>query len=102
MFLVCGMVLEADYTMMGERLANNLLLLSRVWSRHIITYTFLNAHTEESLTPKFDKRSFAMVTRSARACVRVGVQEHGDCVTPELRARLNNQRSLVNFGVNLS
>ena len=46
------MVLEADYTMMGERLANNLLLLSRVWSRHIITYTFLNAHTEESLTPK--------------------------------------------------
>ena len=42
----------ADYTMMGERLANNLLLLSRVWSRHIITYTFLNAHTEESLTPK--------------------------------------------------
>ena len=43
---------QADYTMMGERLANNLLLLSRVWSRHIITYTFLNAHTEESLTPK--------------------------------------------------
>ena len=43
---------SADYTMMGKRLANDLLLLSRVWSRHIITYTFLNAHIEESLTPK--------------------------------------------------
>ena len=42
----------ADYTLMGVRRAKDLFLLSRVCSRHIITYTFLNAHIEESLTTK--------------------------------------------------
>ena len=43
-----------------------------------------------------------MVVRSARARVRVGVQEHGDGVTPELRALLSDQGSTYKPGLKLS
>ena len=66
--------LMADYTVMGEGLANNLLLRSRVCSRHIKTYTFRNPHSLKITDQLVSKRSVLPTRsdtcqRSVSACI---------------------------------
>jgi hypothetical protein len=59
---------RADYTVKGGGSANNLLLLSRVCSRHIKTYTFLKDHDEESSYTSRQSKSPQSRRNSPCAC----------------------------------